>query len=98
MKRYATIIFLTALATALFLLPTLAFAQDDTTVVAAAATTTGINWLADNYQWLLVTVVPVLWELVARIWPTTKDSSLINLVKRLIDFIVPNNKKGGGKL
>lgn len=53
-----------------------------------------IKWFTEN----LTIILPVLlgiFELLVRIFPTMKDWSVVNIIKRVID-IIPNNKSGGG--
>lgn len=39
----------------------------------------------------------VLVQCILRVVPTTNDYSLLNKFKKLVDFIIPNLKNGGGK-
>lgn len=55
-----------------------------------------IQFIAANWEWL-VPALFILLEAVVRITPTEKDNSLLEKVKELFDFILPNLKKGGGK-
>lgn len=38
-----------------------------------------------------------VFEVVVRLYPTTKNYSVLSLVNSVINFIFPNNKKDGGK-
>lgn len=51
-----------------------------------------INWFAEHHV-ALVSIATLVIEILLRTVPTSKDWSLVNLIKRLID-IVPNKKKG----
>lgn len=51
-----------------------------------------INWFSANHE-ALATISVLAIEILARTVPTSKDWSIVNFVKRLID-IVPNKKKG----
>lgn len=43
--------------------------------------------------------VPLLWglialvELIVRLTPSERDNSIFNIIKRIIDLLIPNNKK-----
>ena len=37
-------------------------------------------------------------EVVTRLTPTTKDDTVLNWIKSILDVMIPNLKKGGGKL
>lgn len=51
-----------------------------------------INWFAEHHV-ALASIGALVIEILLRTVPTSKDWSLVNLIKRLID-IVPNKKKG----
>jgi len=47
--------------------------------------------------WEIITAALLIFELIVRLTPTTKDNSIYNLVKRIVDALIPNKKNGGGK-
>ena len=55
-----------------------------------------MEFIVNNWQWLLAATVGVA-EIVVNITPTKKDNSILNSVVKVIDALIPNNKKGGGK-
>lgn len=38
------------------------------------------------------------YDLVARLTPTEKDNTIVTFLTKLLNAVIPNNKKGGGKL
>lgn len=50
-----------------------------------------IDYLFANWEW----IGPIAYELAVRLFPTQKDLSIINLVKRGTDLI-PNRHADGG--
>ncbi len=47
-----------------------------------------LQWIVDN-SWLL----PILYEVAVRLFPSEKSLSLINAIKQVVDFVLPNLKK-----
>lgn len=45
----------------------------------------------------IIGVALIAFELIVRLTPTEKDNSIYNLVKRIVDALIPNKKNGGGK-
>lgn len=54
-----------------------------------------IEYFKLNWEWLVPALFITL-EAIVRITPTDKDNSLLEKVKELFDFLLPNLKKGGG--
>lgn len=54
-----------------------------------------IEFITSNWQWLIPAFLGLV-EIVVRLTPTDKDDSILNKIKELFDFILPNIKKGGG--
>jgi len=52
-----------------------------------------LNFIKENWLWL----APVLWEIIARIWPTKWDLSILDLIKRIVDMIIINKRVPDGK-
>lgn len=52
-------------------------------------------FLIANWEVIAGVSIPVLFELIFRRVPTEKDWSIINLIKRLVDFIIKNRGKHG---
>lgn len=46
--------------------------------------------------WVFGIVAVVLYEIVFRFFPTTKDWSVLSLIYRACNFLAPNRVKGGG--
>ena len=55
------------------------------------------NFFLENWGVLLMGLLGFA-DLVARLTPTEKDNSIVNFLARIINVIVPNLKKGGGRL
>ena len=53
------------------------------------------NFFLDNWGKLLVGLLTFC-DVVARLTPTTKDNSIVNLLVTIVNAIIPNFKKGGG--
>jgi len=47
--------------------------------------------------WEIISVALVIFELVVRLTPSEKDNSIYNLIKRIVDTLIPNRKNTGGK-
>lgn len=54
------------------------------------------NFFKDNWIELLFAVL-ALAEVVVRLTPTKKDDSVLNWIIKIINAILPNRKKDGGK-
>lgn len=54
-----------------------------------------MQWIIDNYA-LISALLPIVYTLFNRLFPSEKDLDLINAIKKALDFILPNIKKGGG--
>lgn len=88
MKKVFRILMLTAFVAATFTMP--AFAQDSTEVITPATGGGFLQFIKDN--WFIV--LPALYEFIVRIIPTAKDWSWLNLLKKFIDFLIPNLTSG----
>ena len=55
-----------------------------------------IEFISENWIVLLTSLIGVA-EVIVRLTPSEKDNSILNLIKRLIDVIIPNFHSGGGK-
>lgn len=47
-----------------------------------------LNWINNNYEVVIAVTFAV--ELILRLFPTTKNISLVDWFKRIYDFILPN--------
>lgn len=56
--------------------------------------TTG-NFFQENWGVLVLSLLG-FFDVVARLTPTTKDNSIVNLLVTVLNAIIPNFKKGGG--
>ena len=54
-----------------------------------------IDFIINNWEILLVSLIGIA-EIIVRITPSDKDNSVVNIIKKIIDAIVVNNKKSGG--
>jgi len=55
------------------------------------------EFLITNWQVILFAVViPLAWSIV-RLTPTEKDDKILKTIVGIINFLVPDRKKGGGK-
>ena len=54
-----------------------------------------MEFILANYVALIFGAI-ALAEVVVRLTPTTKDDSIVNIIKRIADAIFPNHKKKGG--
>ena len=53
------------------------------------------NWAAFN--WIgLVTILLFGLQVIVNLTPTEKDDNVFNLFKRIVNAIIPSNKRGGG--
>ena len=66
----------------------IAFEQTDPSTKAG-------SFLSDNWGILTLSLL-AFFDVVARLTPTTKDNSIVNLLTTIINAIIPNFKKGGG--
>jgi len=58
---------------------------------------TGIaEFLKQNWQEILVGLLAFM-EVITRLTPTKKDNTILKIISKIIDAILPNLKKGGGK-
>jgi len=55
-----------------------------------------MEFLQTNWIELLFGVI-ALAEVVVRLTPTKKDDSILEWVIKLVSFLIPNRKDGGGK-
>ena len=55
-----------------------------------------MNFIIENWVILLPAVLGLA-EVIVRLTPTTKDDSILEWIWKLVNLILPNNKKGGGK-
>lgn len=55
-----------------------------------------LDFIKENWVALLFGLLGFT-EIVVRLTPTKKDDSIFNFVKKIIDAILPNNRKEGGK-
>ncbi|HEY3369569.1 MAG TPA: hypothetical protein VGK10_01895, partial [Prolixibacteraceae bacterium] len=53
------------------------------------------NFFLENWGSLTLGLLTFL-EVVARLTPSTRDNSIVNLLATIINAIIPNFKKGGG--
>lgn len=54
-----------------------------------------IELLKSNWIELLTALMGLI-AVIVRLTPTEKDNDIFNFVKKILDFILPNFKKGGG--
>ena len=47
-----------------------------------------------EWGWL----IPVAYDVLIRLFPTTKDWSILNKIIDVVEYIVPNRKSGGGRI
>lgn len=55
------------------------------------------GFISANWGKLLIGLLS-FYDLVARLTPTEKDNTIVTFLTRLLDAVIPNKKKGGGKL
>jgi hypothetical protein len=55
------------------------------------------SWLGANI-WVFIAFGLALIEWIARITPTATDNTIIGLIKRVLDYFIPNARAGGGAL
>jgi len=56
-----------------------------------------VEFLKENWLVLLFGLLAFA-EVIARLTPTTKDDTIIQWIKSILDVIIPNRAKGGGTL
>lgn len=88
MKRI--ILMLVALFTCMFV-----FAQTQGLVPTENATGV-VEFFKQNWQEILFGLLAFL-EIIVRLTPSKKDNSILNIAIKIIEAILPNLKKGGGK-
>lgn len=54
------------------------------------------SFFSNNWGTLVLGLLGFL-DVVARLTPTEKDNSIVNLLVTVINAIIPNFKKGGGR-
>ena len=67
------------------------------TQVAASEEVHKGNFITNNWGTLFMGLFS-FYDVIARLTPTKKDNSIVNLLTTLYNALVPNLKKGGGKL
>lgn len=77
--------------TMLFAFVISAFCQEAGPVKDSFLDVMGENWP------IVLTAVLVFAEAIVKITPSEKDNSILNFIKKVLDFILPNLRKGGGK-
>ena len=55
-----------------------------------------ITFIVANYSWIIPMIVSIAW-IIVRLTPTKKDDNILRIIVKIIDVIIPDNKKGGGK-
>lgn len=70
------------------------FAQTDSTQITATGTG-AVGWISNNYV-LVFSIIYGLYELIARYVPTVKNYSIVSLVIKIIQALVPNVSAKGG--
>ena len=79
-----------AFVSSLLLIPMMVLAQSDTA-------STGSDWsTVFTFQNVLI-IFAGLYEIAARVYPTTKNWSALSLIYQMINVIIPNNGKDGKK-
>ena len=56
-----------------------------------------MDFLKENWVALLFGLLAFA-EVVTRLTPTTKDDTVLGWIKQILNVIIPNRAKGGGKL
>jgi hypothetical protein len=80
------------LVAVLTIIITTGFAQDST-VADSVVTDSGGSAISGVWDWIRnnwYIVLPALYEFIIRVVPTAKDWSALNLIKKMLDFLVPN--------
>jgi hypothetical protein len=52
------------------------------------------SWLSGNW-WAFLLLGLGIWELFARVTPTEVDNTILAIIKRVLDLLIPNKKTGG---
>lgn len=68
----------------------------ETTVAAPSEEPSG-NFFVRNWEALFLGLLG-FYDVIARLTPSTKDNSIVNFITKLYNALIPNFKKGGGKL
>lgn len=55
-----------------------------------------LDVLAENWA-VVLTATLVFAEAIVKITPSEKDNSILNFIKKILDFVLPNIRKGGGE-
>lgn len=55
-----------------------------------------MEFVMENLTEIVYAVLTVAW-VVVRITPTKKDNDILTVIQKIVDYIIPNRKKGGGK-
>lgn len=63
-------------------------------VQSTPQTLTASDFMKQNWGVLLMGFLSFL-ELIVRLTPTEKDNSILNFISKLLNYILPNLKKGG---
>lgn len=53
------------------------------------------QFIQEHWVALLLALLAFI-EVIVRLTPTEKDNRIFTIVKNIIDFFIPNRKKGGG--
>jgi len=94
MKRF---LFALTLLLSIMVLPlfTIAQAVVDTSAISPAPSQGAsiLDWI----YWSAIIIATVIYPILVRLIPTSKNWDWISGIMRLLSWLVPNNKKGGGK-
>ena len=55
-----------------------------------------IAFIVANYSWLIPMIISIAW-IIVRLTPTKKDDNILRIIVKIINVIVPDMKKGGGR-
>ncbi len=69
-----------------------ATAQELTAQVADVSTSPVKDWIVNNWYFVL----PIIYDLLVRLFPTGQSYSIISFVYNLVMRLIPDNKSGGG--
>lgn len=75
--------------------PTETITDTSKTVSVPKTNITVKDLLLNNWQAILMALI-AFWEVIARLTPTTKDDTFLNILQTFLDKILPNFQKGGG--
>jgi hypothetical protein len=45
---------------------------------------------------VLITAILAIAKIITNLTPTEKDDNIVDWIDKIVDFFIPNNKKGGG--